>query len=143
MIIPYTDENLPDIERMGRMMRDESPMWRDMPIDIQKGLRTAHCVFLHKSGGRVDGMIAGVILTYWFNDVRMANNLIFFVEPDKRGSRAAMELVLVYEKWALGQGVKSRDIWLTQDSAIGTANMASFCTRMGYENVGANCRKVT
>jgi GNAT superfamily N-acetyltransferase len=143
MIIPYTDEYIADVERMARRMHDESDMWRDMPMDIPKGLRSAHCLFLHRAGGRVDGMIAGVILTYWFCDVKMANNLIFYVEPEKRGSRAAMELVLTYEKWAVGQGIKSRDIWITQDSAIGTGNMVSFCERMGYENVGANCRKVT
>lgn len=74
----------------------------------------------------------GAFVTHptFFSDERIASDLMTYVHPLYRGSRAFFRLTKAYEKWAVSEGV--REINLTVSTGIETERTSSLYSRLGY-----------
>lgn len=74
-----------------------------------------------------------------FSDSLFAEQRIIYVKPDKRGTRAAAELVTAYSRWAERLGITDVDIHLANGRR--TKQIVRYMRRLGFENVGAALRQ--
>lgn len=74
-----------------------------------------------------------------FSDSLFAEQRLIYVKPDKRGTRAAAELVTAFTQWADRLGIKDVDIQLTNGRKPEQAER--YLRRFGFETVGATLRK--
>lgn len=90
--------------------------------------------FVAIQGDDVIGMLICSIQGFYFMAGHWANNDIFYVQPEKRGSRAATLLIAAFNTWADEIGA--------QIAVSGNANKLSpdrtekFHSHFGYEQVG-------
>jgi GNAT superfamily N-acetyltransferase len=65
----------------------------------------AACVFVAEVDGAVVGLMAGHLYEHpMFADVRMASEVIWWVEPEHRAGRTAVRLLAAFEQWAADHG---------------------------------------
>jgi len=87
--------------------------------------------------------VIGCIVVAWgqsaFSDSLFAEQRIIYVKPDKRGTRAAAELVTAYSQWAERLGITDVDIHLANGRR--TEQIVRYMRRLGFESVGAALRK--
>lgn len=88
--------------------------------------------------------IAGLV-TASINEYRMSGGLfilheVFFVRPEKRGTRAAARLMKHLLEW--GQSLGAVEIIGGNDSNFKSDKVARFLERFGFQIVGSSMRKV-
>lgn len=84
--------------------------------------------------GKLVGFLGGRLHGYSFCAGVFVNLDILYVRPDKRGTRAAAELLLEYLRW--GQIVGAREIYLGTDNPQMADRTARVYERLGAERVG-------
>lgn len=99
---------------MGTRFADESSYAAIFgPADADKvaaltarlALSASACVFVAEQAGVVIGVIAGHLYDHpMFTDVRMASEVIWWVEPEHRTGRTAVRLLAAFEQWADDHG---------------------------------------
>jgi GNAT superfamily N-acetyltransferase len=95
--------------------------------------------FLAIDDDKIIGSIGGAVFPYFFSTRKKAGDLGFYVEPEYRGSRAAIKLVKAFEAWAKEMGVE--DVYLGQTTGIEVDKTRDFYERLGYKVVGVNTIK--
>jgi len=95
--------------------------------------------FLAIDDDKIIGSIGGAMFPYFFSTRQKVGDLGFYVEPEYRGSRAAIKLVKALEAWAKERGVE--DIYLGQTTGIEVDKTRDFYERLGYKVVGVNTIK--
>jgi GNAT superfamily N-acetyltransferase len=95
--------------------------------------------FLAIDDNKIVGFIGGVSHKYFFSSRQRVSDLGFYVEPEYRGSRAAIKLAKALEAWAKEKGVE--DIYLGQTTGIEVDKTRNFYERLGYKVVGVNTIK--
>lgn len=107
---------------------------------LQKLLQSPNVVyFLAIDNDKIVGSIGGAVLPYFFSTRKKVGDLGFYVEPEYRGSRAAIKLVSALESWAKEMGVE--DIYLGQTTGVEVEKTKDFYERLGYKVVGVNTIK--
>ena len=85
-----------------------------------------------------DGVITGVLVAAaipaYFSDEITASDLLIYVLPEHRGSRAFYMLCLSYVGWARAKG--ARLIFLRNSTGIESEKVGNIYQRMGFEHVG-------
>ncbi len=137
-----TPEDAAVIDTMLRAMAQESPIYRVMPIDdrkladyIAKAIRSSdHAVLLHESAAGIDGVYIGMLVQQFFTFETTAMDVLFYVRPERRGSRAAVRLFRAFKAWAKASGAKS--IQVGTMTGIDPARTAKFYRGMGLSEIG-------
>jgi GNAT superfamily N-acetyltransferase len=137
-----TPEDTAVIDTMLRAMGRESPIYRTMPIDdrkladyIGKVIRSSdHAVLLHESAAGIDGVYIGMLVQQFFTFETTAMDVLFYVRPERRGSRAAVRLFRAFKAWARSSGAKS--IQVGTMTGIDPARTSKFYRGMGLREIG-------
>lgn len=80
----------------------------------------------------VIGMLAGMIVPMYFNqDHRNAQEMFWWVKEEHRKSRAGIQLLKVFEKWAIAHG--ARTIQMGTVARINQSRLAEFYKKQGFE----------
>jgi GNAT superfamily N-acetyltransferase len=134
-----------DAAMIDSMLRDlgrESPIYRLMPIDdrkltdyIAKVIRGSdHAVLLHEGTSGIDGIYIGMLVQQFFTFEITAMDVLFYVRPERRGSRAAVRLFRAFKTWARSSGAKA--IQVGTMNGIAPARTAKFYRGMGLTEIG-------
>jgi GNAT superfamily N-acetyltransferase len=86
------------------------------------------------SKNRIAGFLLGFVSKFEFAKELRSNDLIFFVRPDMRGSKAAFLLEKTYTEWAMEKGVDKKNIYLGHSNGYDKAGR--FFEKVGYSCVG-------
>lgn len=130
------------IDAMLRAMAQESPVYRAMPIDdrklagyIAKVIRSNdHAVVLHQGPSGIDGIFIGMLVQQFFTFETTAMDVLFYVRPERRGSRAAVRLFRAFKAWARSSGAKA--IQVGTMTGIDPSRTAKFYRGMGLNEIG-------
>jgi GNAT superfamily N-acetyltransferase len=130
------------IDTLLRAMAQESPVYRVMPIDdrkladyIAKAIRGSdHAVLLHEGPAGIDGIYIGMLVQQFFTFETTAMDVLFYVRPGRRGSRAAVRLFRAFKAWARSSG--ARAIQAGTMTGIDPARTAKFYRGMGLNEIG-------
>jgi GNAT superfamily N-acetyltransferase len=130
------------IEAMMRAAHAESPIYRAMPIDDRK-LKgyiadvihsKDHAVLLHEGAAGIDGLYIGMLVQQFFTLEVTAMDILFYVRPQRRGTRAAVRLWRAFEQWAAARGAKAIQVGTMTE--IDPARTAKFYQGMGLRDIG-------
>lgn len=131
-----TQEDMPLLLYMGRLMHEESPRFSVHPFIEERAAQTIQYIINNDSGfiaqdnERVVGMIGGALVPHYFSNVVFANDLAVYVTPEYRGGRAALLLVKAFEDWAMRNG--AIEIVLGLSTGINPERTGKFYERLGY-----------
>lgn len=81
------------------------------------------------------GVFAGVVHDYYFSRDLVAEDSLWYVVPEKRGSRVGLQLLDLFEAWADEQGAV--DIRVGQTSKLDPRVFNGILGSRGYDNVGS------
>lgn len=140
-----TQQDIPAILALGSQMAAES-RFRCYPLNPAKMADTARAMIQHparatillaeRTDGEIVGMLAGYIVDLFFADVLSAQDRVFFVKPEARGSSAAMKLLSAFRKWA--QNRKTQELNINMSVAVEMARFEKMMTRLGFFRCGSN-----
>lgn len=103
-------------------------------IDDERG---CYCVFLARNAaGEVAGLFFGNIEQPFFSHALVAQNILFVVRPDHRGSSAAVRLLRAFANWARKR--EATAICVNQNSAVEVARFGRFMRKLGFSLTGTN-----
>ena len=143
-----TQEELPVLLDMAEAMHAESPRYRDIPLSegkLQSILQRMHdhptlgALLVAEKEGAVVGMMWGYVDEFFFSEEKYATDILLYVLPEQRGTRAAWRLVKAFEDWA--ENVGALFIQPGVSTGIDNEGYARFYERMGYSVTGLNLSK--
>ena len=82
----------------------------------------------------ITGVLVAAAIPAYFSDEITASDLLVYVLPEYRGSRAFYMLCLSYVGWARTKG--ARLIFLRNSTGIESEKVGKIYQRMGFEHVG-------
>ncbi len=131
-------EDYEDFLRMTLSFYEESPFYPEVTYSRQaitrmfelalKDPRQCLVLFLLEGTKRV-GMLVGIASTTPFSDDLVASELAWYIEPEYRGHRKAVELVEAYEEWAHRVGCSH----VTMALLTTLTDASKFYERRGYK----------
>lgn len=138
------DTDKPAILRLSVQMHAESrfkiyPLNQDRSWAVASALMQSPtgCVLIaENASGEVVGMLWGHVMDYFFSDVRMAQDQVFYVAPAHRGSSAAYKLLTAFKRWAHNR--KAKELAINMSVDIDQPRFNRFMTRMGFHPCGTN-----
>jgi RimJ/RimL family protein N-acetyltransferase len=89
-----------------------------------------------ESDGKTVGMLMGYITDYYFGNDRIACDILWYIDPDYRGSRAAIKLLRAFQHWAKEQGAS--EVCIGVSTAVEFERTGLLLQRLGYTHVGGN-----
>lgn len=106
---PCIREDFESMLEMAKQMHQESPVYKDLPLDLNKLLELGEMSLLYpdsitllvsETDGVLTGMLGAVATQEYFGPAITTCDLFLYVRPDKRGSLASFRLIKKYVKWA-------------------------------------------
>lgn len=88
---------------------------------------------------KIIGMFIGYMTEFYFGKDQVAQDYLLYVEPNRRGTVAAVGLIGQFELWAWNNG--ATEIRPSTSTGIEIDRICQFYQRMGYEITGYNFRK--
>lgn len=76
---------------------------------------------------------------YLINREVYTNDMLFYVLPNRRATRAAIMLTTAYVEWAVERGV--REVRLSSTTGIDLKRFDKFCEHIGFDRLGSIYRK--
>lgn len=143
---PHTLHELNIMATMAAAMCFESPRYSVRTISADRILETLK--LLDKAGAflrvyededGISGIMVGSVAPYLCGPEFYACDLILYVKPEKRGTRAAITLVKEFEKWATDLGVA--EVMLGTSTGIAAEKTACLYQRLGYSPVSKGFSK--
>lgn len=127
--------DLPSILAMGYTFHQES-RYKDLNYDPNKIEKLLLASLNHpdKIFFAYDSSFNGLILlqmgTQFFSDDKWAGDQAFYVTPNKRGTRLALELLELGAKWAKENGAK--ELVILHNAGLGLESAEKFYTKHGF-----------
>lgn len=132
--------DIPEVIRLGAMMHEESAYHT---LDLHPEKIAASCIdVMHRDdmlalvayqhGGLV-GMFGGYMTAPLFSRDLVAWDILCYVHPRHRGSRAFWQMAKRYVEWARG---RAKLVFLTTSTGITAARTADIYQRLGFQQVG-------
>jgi len=90
-------------------------------------------VFILRHETEIVGMLISFVAPCFFSDVVQASELVWYVDPDHRGSKEARYMVELYEQWAVEHGAVCSI--LVNLNVLKGDKVAKLYGRMGYKMV--------
>ncbi|WP_310450658.1 GNAT family N-acetyltransferase [Sulfuritalea sp.] len=147
-LFPATPADVLDMIAVGRLAHGAS-RYNRFPYDELKLLagltaliamqesRGSHLCLLAESGdGRLIGMFIGSMEEYFFTHSKSANSVLLWVDPDFRGSAAALRLIRAFCTWAGKRGAV--EVTIPIESGVRMAKSDRFLRRLGFVQKGGN-----
>lgn len=140
-----TVQDLPALVELGREMQAEAPALRHVAYDgakVREYLKTAieaGPVFVHETGGVIDGAFVGLVVKRWFSAAEMATDLALFVRSGRRGGLIAFELVDMFLAWCEDNGIDDVQVGVT--TGLAPEQAGRFYERLGFQFIGGNYQK--
>lgn len=137
-----TAADIPQIIRLGGNMHYESN-FASIGFEPQKVVDKVREVLacpqsyfgmVAEDEGAIIGIMGAVIGEYEFGYDRISNDILVYITPEYRGSRAFIKLVKAYVIWAKEMGAKL--IFLNQSTGINIDLVADLYVRLGFKRVG-------
>lgn len=95
-----------------------------------------HLVAVWRVDGRARGLFWAQEMQSPFAPVTIADELIWWMDPEVRGARAAQAMLAAYDRWARSRGVRAQGLSAMRDDVRAFA-------RRGYRPVERKFLKVT
>ena len=141
MIREPTEDDVPAMVELGRMMHAESPVFSRLTFDAERLSVTIRNVMLSPAGfARVSGgdEITGAMLAmavpHWCSSDLVACDLALFVHPEFRGGTAAARMLMAYRDWAAGLGAKITNFGIM--TGVQVDRTQTLCERLGWVRSG-------
>lgn len=144
---PFSVKRIADIIGLGMKMQQESD-FKTVPIDIEQAAHSimrmvvdnprGFGVVAYTDDGQPAGMLAGGLSYYMFSLGSVANDYIWFMLPEHRGSRAALKMLNMFKSWARENGATELYVGITSD--ITKDRTGQLLERVGFDHVGGNYR---
>jgi GNAT superfamily N-acetyltransferase len=146
LIRQITYDDIPTLIEIGRKAHEESE-YNVMSFNPDKCMRLCEQIINSPAMLGIvtlkDDVIAGVIVAAvypgYFTDELTASDLLVYVLPGYRGTRAFYRLCIFYITWARLQGAKL--IFLRNSTGIEPEKVGKLYERMGFAQVGGIFRK--
>lgn len=130
---------------LARAMHAESPVYRGLAFDEDKVRMLSHACLAspdwlcavavtEDEAPQIAGMVVVCVVETFFGPDRMAEDLVFFVAPQHRGTSAAVRLIRMAETWAAAVGARFLRMGIT--TGTNTDSTARFLTRLGFSDAG-------
>lgn len=131
----------PTLMRLGLRMHDES-RYSDLTFDALRAAKSIHHwttdeayrVAIAERHGRPVGAMVGAIGRWYFHDAKQASDLALFVEPEHRGSAAALMLVRDFLEWAVANACIEATI--ATSTGVRSEATGRFLARLGFDACG-------
>jgi len=96
--------------------------------------RDDFCVLvLEDARDNIVGMLIGFVAPCFFSDVKQAAEIVWYVDPEHRGSKTSLKMVALYEEWAgFREAVYTT---LVNLNVLKGDKVAKLYGRMGYKMV--------
>lgn len=95
------------------------------------------CILLaERDDGTIVGMLAGYVMDFFFCDGYVAQDRVYYVIPECRGSSAAFKLILAFRRWAESKHVT--ELSINMSVAIDMERFNKFMTHLGFSQCGSN-----
>ncbi|WP_408595562.1 N-acetyltransferase family protein [Limnohabitans sp.] len=121
--------------RFSKLKLDEQKL-RNIFLEQLSSPRVACCLLAYKSDGIVVGMLVGFVTEFFFTRQLVAQDRVFFVLPEYRGTSAAVRLLTAFRKWAENRNVQELNI--NMSVAVDMPRFERFMTHMGFAKCGTN-----
>ena len=140
----FTEADIPGMIDMGGHMHAESAFarldycpekCRDLGLFYLNNPETCFAAVAEQDG-RLVGMFMGYVTEYYFGRERLAHDILWYVLPEVRGSRAGLMLLKAFEDWAKERGVS--EVCIGISTAVEFERTGAVLNRLGYVHVGGN-----
>ena len=141
---PMTTEDLPGALNLGQRMHQES-VYRQFDYDENKFgrllcnyiIRTDdRFAYVGETNGVLSGVFLGSISPHYFGNDLVASDTLWYVAPQSRGSRAGLQLLRAFERWAKTKN--AAEIYVGISSGLSIDKTGNMLQRLGYDVVGGN-----
>lgn len=130
---------------MLRQVHGESPRLSRHAFSHKQATHTVYGLLAHKASfmgvaylnGELIGGMGGIISPELTSDALVATELLLYVYPQYRGSRAALMLVRAFEEWA-----KPYDMQAGSSLGIDDRKAISFYEHLGFQRIGVSLSKL-
>ena len=141
-ILEFTPDRFDELFVLAEQMISEAE-FKDAVLDKDKirdlWVMAEGIIYVAEKDNKLIGFIAGMVQPYFFSQRKRVTDMGFFVQPEHRGSSAAIKLIKALENWAKENNVV--DVCLGQTTAVKLEETQKFYTRLGYKTVGFNTVK--
>ena len=142
LVEDFREESARAFIELGLVAHEESAH-SHMTMDVAYGLEnlrsfvedSLHAVWIAWEGETPIGFFAGKAHPLFFSRDLVAVDTVWYVIPEKRGSRVGLQLLGLFEEWAESKGVK--DIRIGQTSKLEHSAFNKIMGKRGYEYVGS------
>lgn len=137
MIRKATMADLPEIIHLGRRMHEESS-YNSMGFASDRVANMSALLIEHgfamvvEIDGNVVGGMLGDVVTPWYTNERMGNDIALYIAPEHRKGTAAMKLLKKFEEWCLLMGAKH----IRPGVSTGSTEAGRLYKARGYKVVG-------
>jgi acetyltransferase (GNAT) family protein len=140
-----TREDIPTILDLAETMVAESRfnaygLDRAKTTPVVAGMigQPAHSVILlaERDNGTTVGMLGGYVADFFFCNAVIAQDRFYFVEPEARGSSAAIKLLIAFRRWA--EQRKVRELNINMSVAVDMQRFNKMMTKLGFRCCGSN-----
>ena len=86
--------------------------------------------------GRLIGMLMGYVTDYYFGDDKIACDILWYMDPEHRGSRVGIRLLEAFQDWSKERGAS--EVCIGISTAVAFERTGALLQRLGYLHVGGN-----
>ena len=90
-------------------------------------------------GDELIGMIMGHLVPYYFGNDLLANDILWYVRKDRRGSMVGIRLLNAFRDWAKERGAS--EICIGVSTALDLDRTHKLLSRMGFTHVGGTFKE--
>lgn len=137
-------EDTADVIRLGLMMHEESPNYREFGFAPNKIAQISQAIFanpdqLHAwtaedDKGQIIGFLAVMVQEYFFSYSLHAVDLALYMHPEYRGGTAALRLIARAEEWARSRGCL--EMRFGETAGIAPEAVSRLYKALGYRSCG-------
>ena len=97
----------------------------------------SYCAY---EGDELIGMIMGYLSSYYFGNDLLANDILWYVKKERRGSMTGPRLLKAFRSWAKERGAS--EVCMGVSTAVDVDRTHELLSRMGFEHVGGIFKEV-
>lgn len=144
----FTIDDVPTMIELGRKMQAESnydglsfdpDVLMEMGYEWEADRASRFAKIAEDENGKIYAMYVGFISRYYFGQDLVANDLLLFCDPDRRGGLAAAKLIKAFEEWAFANGAK--EVRPASSTGVQIERTKQLYEALGYETIGHVFRK--
>jgi GNAT superfamily N-acetyltransferase len=149
MIRRAVSADIPTLVSLGRAMVAESPTHSRFGYSEGKVTHALICmlaqpltalVIVSEVDGVIDGLAICEISSHWFSDDLVAQEMVVYVAPEKRGSLRAARLVAGLDSWAQAMGAKLLLAGCT--TGVDVVRTIELYERLGFQCVAIGVERI-